>query len=57
LLGETPPYLDEAKTRIVSTPAMRDGANLPTPFTPSNQRGVSDHLPIIERLVLREVSA
>ena len=56
LLGETPPYLDESKTGIVSTPTMRDAAGLPMPFTSSDQRGVSDHLPIIGRIVLREVS-
>jgi endonuclease/exonuclease/phosphatase family metal-dependent hydrolase len=57
LLGKTPPYLDEAKTRIASTPIMRDRTGLPRPFTPSNHRGVSDHLPIVGRLVLREASA
>jgi endonuclease/exonuclease/phosphatase family metal-dependent hydrolase len=57
LLGQTPLYLDEAKSRIVSTPLMRDGAGLPAAFTPTNQRGISDHLPIIGRLVLPEPSA
>ena len=56
LLGEKPPYLDEAKTGIVSTPTMRNTADLPMPFEPSNQRGVSDHLPIIGRLVLRKAA-
>jgi hypothetical protein len=55
LLGETPPYLDEARTRIVISPAMHDAAGLPRPFRPGEPRGVSDHLPIVGRLVLREV--
>ncbi len=54
LLGESPPYLDEANTRVVSTPSMRDEDGLPRPFEPGRPRGVSDHLPIVGRLVLSE---
>jgi endonuclease/exonuclease/phosphatase family metal-dependent hydrolase len=56
LLGQTPPYLDEARTGIVFTPLMRDASGLPRPFTPGSRHGVSDHLPIVGRLVLPEPS-
>jgi endonuclease/exonuclease/phosphatase family metal-dependent hydrolase len=55
LLGASPPYLDEAQTRVVSTPLLRDESGLPRPFEPGNTRGVSDHLPIVGRLVLPEI--
>lgn len=54
LLGAVPPYFDEAQTRIVSTPIMRSEAGLPRPFAPGTQRGVSDHLPIVGRIILPE---
>jgi endonuclease/exonuclease/phosphatase family metal-dependent hydrolase len=56
LLGASPPYLDEAQTGVVSTPIMQDEHGLPRPFEPGSQRGVSDHLPIVGRLVLPETS-
>ncbi len=54
LLGAAPPYLDEAQTRVVSTPMMYDERGVPRPFEPGSIRGVSDHLPLLGRLVLPE---
>jgi endonuclease/exonuclease/phosphatase family metal-dependent hydrolase len=54
LLNATPPYFDEAWTRVVSTPALVDEYGRPQHFTPSTKRGVSDHLPIVGRLILAE---
>jgi endonuclease/exonuclease/phosphatase family metal-dependent hydrolase len=56
LLGAAPPYLDESRTRIVTTPAMKDEDGLPRPFTPDSGSGISDHLPIVGRLVLPEAA-
>ncbi|WP_088257563.1 endonuclease/exonuclease/phosphatase family protein [Fimbriiglobus ruber] len=56
LLGASPPYLDEAQTRVVPTPIMVGEDGLPRPFEPGKTRGVSDHLPIVGRLVLPEDS-
>jgi endonuclease/exonuclease/phosphatase family metal-dependent hydrolase len=55
LLGSIPPYLDEAETRIAFTPLMRDSNARPTPFEPGKSSGVSDHLPIVGRLIVPEV--
>ena len=52
----SPPYLDEAQTGVVSTPIMQDERGLPRPFEPGRTRGVSDHLPLVGRLVLPETS-
>ena len=52
--GEYP--LDEAQTRVAPTPIMVDEDGLPRPFEPGKTRGVSDHLPIVGRLVLSEES-
>ena len=56
LLGTNPTYLDEAQTRVLSTPIMRDKDGLPKPFEPGSASGVSDHLPIVGRLILSETS-
>ncbi|MGH7172276.1 MAG: endonuclease/exonuclease/phosphatase family protein [Gemmataceae bacterium] len=56
LLGASPPYLDEAQTRVVATEIMVDEDGLPRPFEFGRTRGVSDHLPLVGRLVLSEVS-
>lgn len=56
LLGATPPYFDEAQTRIVATPIMVDEHGLPRPFQIGATRGVSDHLPIVGRIVLPETT-
>jgi endonuclease/exonuclease/phosphatase family metal-dependent hydrolase len=56
LLGSNPPYFDESQTRIVSTPIMRDDRGRPKPFEPGKTAGVSDHLPLLGRLVLPETS-
>jgi endonuclease/exonuclease/phosphatase family metal-dependent hydrolase len=56
LLGASPPYLDEAQTRVASTPIMQDERGLPKPLRPGRPRGVSDHLPLVGRLVLPETS-
>lgn len=52
LLGSNPPYLDEASTGIVATAIMLGDDGLPRPFSPGSASGVSDHLPIVGRLVL-----
>jgi endonuclease/exonuclease/phosphatase family metal-dependent hydrolase len=57
LLGASPPYLNEAQTRVVATPIMVDEDGLPRPFAPGTTRGVSDHLPILGQLVLPETSS
>ena len=54
LIGASPPYLNEAQTGIVATPIMIDEEGRPKPFEPGRPRGVSDHLPIVGRLVLPE---
>ncbi len=54
LLSTTPPYFDEAQTKIVSTPIMCDERGLPQPYAPDVATGVSDHFPIVGRLVLPE---
>jgi endonuclease/exonuclease/phosphatase family metal-dependent hydrolase len=56
LLGPIPPYFDEAHTKVVSTPIMRDGRGRPMPFTSGSASGVSDHFPILGRLILPEAS-
>jgi hypothetical protein len=56
LLGQSPPYLDEVNTRIVSIPILQDKHGLPIPFEPGSQNGVSDHLPIVGQLILPETS-
>ena len=56
LLGPAPPYFDEANTKVASTPIMRDERGLPRPFVPGAPRGVSDHLPLVGRLILPESS-
>jgi endonuclease/exonuclease/phosphatase family metal-dependent hydrolase len=45
LLGASLPYLDEAQTRVVSTPIMRDEDGRPRPFEPGRTHGVSDTSP------------
>lgn len=54
LLGESPPYLDESRTGVASTPLMRDGQGYPLAFEPGSATGISDHLPIVGRIVLPE---
>jgi endonuclease/exonuclease/phosphatase family metal-dependent hydrolase len=54
LLGEHPPYLDEENTRVVSLPILQDKTGVPTPFEAGSSFGVSDHLPILGQLILRE---
>jgi hypothetical protein len=56
LLGEAAPHLDEAQTGIRFTPSMRDESGRPKPFAPVDPRGVSDHLPIVGRLVVPEAT-
>jgi endonuclease/exonuclease/phosphatase family metal-dependent hydrolase len=56
LLDATPPYFDEARTRVESTPIMRDERGLPRPFVPDSSLGVSDHFPLVGRLILMEAS-
>lgn len=56
LLQETPPYFDETNTRVRATPIMLDGQSRPTPFQSGSGHGVSDHLPIVGRIVLSEAT-
>jgi len=56
LLGANPPYLDESRTGIMFTAAMKDHNEFPMAFDPSTGSGVSDHLPIVGRLILPEIS-
>jgi hypothetical protein len=52
LLGASPPYLDEARTRVTPLRIMLDENGLPRPFDPATGRGISNHLPIVGHLVL-----
>jgi endonuclease/exonuclease/phosphatase family metal-dependent hydrolase len=55
LLGTTPPYLDESHVAIGATPEfMPEG--LPEKFSikEGNARGLSDHLPIVAKIRLRD---
>lgn len=56
LLGSNPPFLDESRTRIMTTPAMRNAAGRPIPYDAEHPErgGVSDHLPIVGRITLPE---
>jgi endonuclease/exonuclease/phosphatase family metal-dependent hydrolase len=54
LLGEQPPYLDEASTKIISLAILQDKRGLPSPFEANSSLGVSDHLPILGQLILPE---
>jgi len=54
LLGDQPPYVDEENTVIISKPILQDERGLPSPFEPDRSYGISDHLPIVGQLVLRE---
>jgi endonuclease/exonuclease/phosphatase family metal-dependent hydrolase len=56
LLGERPPFIDEANTVIISRPILQDEDGLPSPFEPGSSYGISDHLPIVGQLVLRETA-
>jgi hypothetical protein len=54
-LGTTPPYLDESHVAIGATPEfMPEG--LPEKFSikEGNARGLSDHLPIVAKIRLRD---
>jgi endonuclease/exonuclease/phosphatase family metal-dependent hydrolase len=52
LLGEHPPCLDEANTRIISMAILQDEHGLPRPFEPGSPYGVSDHLPVVGQIIL-----
>jgi len=54
LLSETTPYFDEAQTRVTVTSILLDEKGLPRPYSPGSLSGVSDHLPIVGRIVLSE---
>jgi endonuclease/exonuclease/phosphatase family metal-dependent hydrolase len=54
LLGASPPYLDEANTRVAVTNTMRSSRGTVEPFDPVSKSGISDHLPIVGRIVLPE---
>jgi endonuclease/exonuclease/phosphatase family metal-dependent hydrolase len=52
LLTAPPPYLDEANTAVRVTATMRSGET-PMPFAGGASEGISDHLPIVGRIILR----
>ena len=54
LLNVPPPYLDEANTRVVVTETMRSRDDFPRPFQKAGNPGISDHLPIIGKIILSE---
>lgn len=54
LLSAPPPYLDEANTRVAATAAMRSPDGMPRPFEAAGGPGISDHLPIVGRIILSE---
>jgi hypothetical protein len=49
-----PPYLDEANTRVAATAAMRSPDGMLRPFEGAGNPGISDHLPIVGRIILSE---
>lgn len=54
LLESPPPYLSESGCRIVMTSAMHPPGLPPRAFESETQPGISDHLPIVGRIVLPE---
>ncbi len=54
LLCTPAPYLDEANTRVAATVSMRAPDGSPRPFDAVGNPGISDHLPIVGRIILRE---
>ncbi len=57
LLKPPAPYLDEARTKVVFTEAMKGANGLPCPFEMGNGLGASDHLPIVGRIILSEAKS
>jgi endonuclease/exonuclease/phosphatase family metal-dependent hydrolase len=54
LLSDPPPYLDEANTRVAATAIMRSPEGVHRPFEAARYPGISDHLPIVGRIILQE---
>ncbi len=54
LLEAPPPYLDEGSTRVAVTATMRSPDGTLRPFEPVGSSGISDHLPIMGRIILSE---
>jgi endonuclease/exonuclease/phosphatase family metal-dependent hydrolase len=54
LLSAPPPYLDEANTRVAATAGMRSPDGMIRPFELVGNPGISDHLPILGRIILSE---
>jgi endonuclease/exonuclease/phosphatase family metal-dependent hydrolase len=54
LLTPNPPLIDEGNTGVVCTPLMLGDDRRPQPFVPNSTCGMSDHLPIVGRLILPE---
>lgn len=54
LLSTTPPYLDEAELRVAADTGLLDAQGRPAKFEYQNgqPQGVSDHLPLVGRIVL-----
>jgi endonuclease/exonuclease/phosphatase family metal-dependent hydrolase len=57
LLGARAPLIDEENTQIVNNPIMQDSRGLPRPFAPGSTNGISDHLPIVGRLIIPGTSS
>jgi endonuclease/exonuclease/phosphatase family metal-dependent hydrolase len=54
LLNAPAPYLDEANTRVAATAAMRSPDGTLRPFEAVGSPGISDHLPIVGKIILSE---
>src|SRR3954454_20565165 len=54
LLSAPPPYLDEANARVAATAAMRSPDGMLRPYESAGNPGISDHLPIVGRIILSE---
>jgi endonuclease/exonuclease/phosphatase family metal-dependent hydrolase len=54
LLRPRPPYLDEANTGVAVTAAMRSPDGMIRPFDLVGNPGISDHLPILGKIILSE---
>ena len=54
LLTPNAPFIGESNTGVVCTPLMLGEDRRPQPFVPNSTGGMSDHLPIVGRLILPE---
>src|SRR5262249_2978445 len=54
LLSAPAPYLDEVNTRVAATDAMRSPDGTLRPFEAAVSPGISDHFPIVGRIIFSE---